>query len=275
MDKYLVSELAIEQGLHGSKALTNGFRIERAELSGARVTSIRVPIGTVRTDMQKMLAAKAVSAELRRLIPDKILRSNAPVTVICLGNPSLTADSLGPLCADEIVATRALKTTDEQAFLALGGREVTVLRSGTAGHSGIEAYELLISCQPLLKPALIIAIDSLKAVKRASLSSVIQISTAGISPGSGIGNGRSALDSKTRGIPVVSIGSPTAISSGALICDALKQSGVTSLSAALEKALERGSDLTVSAADADRTIRLHADIIARAINLTFLGFAEI
>lgn len=271
MERYLLSDLALEQGLSGSAATVNGFRLERAD----GVTSIRLPLQRLRTDLQKTLAQKTVSEELCRLFPKDFLRSNAPVTVICLGNPAITADSLGALCADGIAATRAFRKAEPSTFSALGGREITVLRSGVAGHSGIEARELLLSCIPLLKPGLIIAIDSLRAVRTENLSATVQISARGISPGAAAGNKRAELSEASLGVPVISIGVPTAISSQALICTALKSAGISSLSEQLEEVIGKQASFTVSASDIDRSVKLFADVIAKAINLTFLGFAEI
>lgn len=275
MKKYLISELATERAEGcAERDARYGFSISRGSLNGKKVSSVRVPREYTFTDKQRLLASMAVSEELKQLIPSEIMSSNTPVTVICLGNASLTADSLGPLCAKKIAATRALRLENPNAFRSLGGREITVITPGVSGHTGIEALELLRACKPLLKTELVIAIDSLKAIRRESLSSVIQLSTDGIIPGSAIGNSRLKISSEALGIPVISIGAPTAISSGALICDALMRAGITSMIEPVSEILKNEADFTVSANDLDIDVRRNAEIIAKAINLTLLGFAE-
>ena len=191
------------------------------------------------------------------------------------GNASLTADSLGPLCAKKIAATRALRLESPDSLRSLSGREITVITPGVAGHTGIEALELLKVCKPLLKTELVIAVDSLRAIRRESLSAVIQLATGDITPGSALGNSRLKISTEALGIPVISIGSPTVISSGALICDALMRAGITSIIEPISEILKNEADFTVSANDLDIAVQRNAEIIAKAINLTLLGFAEV
>jgi len=272
----MISELATERAeACEERNARYGFRIERGSLGGSKVSSVKVPSELTATEKQRSLAAMAVSEELNRLIPPEIMRSNAPVTVICLGNASLTADSLGPLCAEKVAATRTLRSENRIAFEALGGREITVITPGVAGRTGIDALEILSASKPMLKAELVIAVDSLRAVRRESLGSVIQLSAGGITPGSAFGRPRPAINERTLGIPVISIGSPTAISSGALICDALIRAGITSIIEPVNEILKNEDSFTVTANDLDAAVERNAEIIAKAINLTLLGFAEV
>ena len=63
----------------------------------------------------------------------------------------------------------------------------------------------------------IIVIDALKASKKDNLNKIIQISDAGINPGSGIGNNRKKINKKNMKVPVISIGVPTVINIDNLI----------------------------------------------------------
>lgn len=249
----------------------NGFGIIRAVRGGNRAVSVSAPAASLMDGRGVRLAVGAVSEELCSLIPPEILRSNAPVTVICLGNAAFTADSLGPLAGRDIIATRSFLRSGGSRF-SDGIREVSALLPSVGGRTGIEASELARACMPTLKPGLVIAIDALRAVKRSSLCSVIQISEGGIIPGSGVGNARAELSERTLGAPVITIGSPTAISSGALICDALKRAGIDSLTPTLEEILRDERSFTVTESGADEAIALHARVIAGAINLALLGF---
>ena len=252
----------------------NGFTVLRGTHNGRRAVSVTTPAECLGDERGARLAAIAVSEELCSVIPPEILRSNAPVTVICLGNAAFTADSLGPLTGRDIIATRSFLRSGESRFSG-DLREVSVLLPGAGGRTGIEALELASACIPTLMPSLVIAVDALRAVKRSSLCSVIQMSEGGITPGSGVGNARAELSERTLGVPVITVGSPTAISSGALICDALKRAGISELTPTLEEILRDERSFTVTESGADEAIALRARVIAHAINLSLLGFAEV
>ena len=53
------------------------------------------------------------------------------------------------------------------------------------------------------------AVDALAAGSADRLCRVIQVSDAGIVPGSGVGNSRAAFSAETLGVPVVAVGAPT------------------------------------------------------------------
>lgn len=286
MERYLLSELISEISLSQATRLDlgvdsgqdsleqserNGLGVLRGTRNGRRAVSVSAPSEYLASGSGIRLAASAVSDELCALIPPEILRSNAPVTVICLGNAAFTADSLGPLAGREIIATRSFLRSGERCFSG-GLREVSVLLPSVGGRTGIEALELVTACMPTLKPSLVIAVDALRAVKRSSLCSVIQMSEGGITPGSGVGNARAELSERTLGVPVIAVGSPTAISSGALICDALKRAGIEALTPTLREILRDERSFTVTESGADEAIALRARVIAGAINRALLGF---
>ena len=53
------------------------------------------------------------------------------------------------------------------------------------------------------------------------MNKVIQITTSGISPGSGVGNNREELTRKTLNIPVIAIGVPTIVEASTIVKDTL------------------------------------------------------
>ena len=73
----------------------------------------------------------------------------------------------------------------------------------------------------LASPDVVIAIDALAARSTARLCKTLQICTAGISPGSGVGNARARLDAESVGAPVISMGVPTVVDVGTLVRDAV------------------------------------------------------
>ena len=66
-----------------------------------------------------------------------------------------------------------------------------------------------------------IAVDALAARSSKRIASTIQIADTGITPGSGVGNHRKALDRETLGVPVVAVGVPLVVYASTIAADAL------------------------------------------------------
>ncbi len=126
-----------------------------------------------------------------------------------LGNVNIGSDSLGVKALRHIPATAHLSGHSD--FTDLGMRSVYVLETGVTGKTGIESSSRAVCTARYVGADVMIAIDSLACADIGKLCSVIQITDTGISPGSGVGNDRKALDSETAGIPVIAIGVPTVI----------------------------------------------------------------
>lgn len=134
--------------------------------------------------------------------------------VACLGNRLITPDAVGPCTADKMIVTRHLKASMPEAFEAFS--TVSVLRTGVLGTTGIESADTLKSIVDTVKPDCVIAVDALASGEFERLCRNIQICDTGISPGSGVGNNRDAINFNTLGVPVVAIGVPTVIDGSAL-----------------------------------------------------------
>jgi spore protease len=80
----------------------------------------------------------------------------------------------------------------------------------------MEIAEIIRALAGALKPAAVIAVDALAAGDVSRLGTTIQISSAGISPGSGVMNARRELSEKSLGVPVMSIGVPTVVDAAVL-----------------------------------------------------------
>lgn len=145
--------------------------------------------------------------EVKKILGD----SEGQVLIVGLGNDDITPDALGPLSASGVMATRHLKTElAEDEFLS-SLRGVSVLLSGVLGTTGIESAEIVKAITEKIKPDIIIVIDALACSELSRLGKTIQISDAGISPGSGVENKRKELSQRTLGVPVIAIGVPTII----------------------------------------------------------------
>lgn len=266
------TDLALESvQTHEKYTDKNGIAISRSANGSQKAISIHT--GSVQTvsRAEKSRISHALSNAINELLPSDFCISNAPVTVICLGNASLTPDSLGPATASKILATRHLQIGDKPLFDILGGREITVLKTGTAGETGIESAEIAKMCVSTLLSSLVITVDALKASRAENLLSVIQVSE-GVAPGSGVGSRRTKISEDTLGVPVISVGVPTVISAKALLGIGQKDSSIAPATAKTEIFAPHG-DLLVTTLECDIAIKIFAEIISNAINISLLGDA--
>lgn len=140
--------------------------------------------------------------------------------VIGLGNWNITSDALGPKSVSKTLVTRHIfknynKDYDDDFS------EVAGLSPGVMGITGIETSEIVKSIVDKINPDRVIAIDALASRKMERVNSTIQISTAGISPGGGVGNKRKALNKEYLGVDVIAIGVPTVVDAATLTSDVL------------------------------------------------------
>ncbi len=143
------------------------------------------------------------------------------ILIVGLGNRNITADALGPRTLDKIKVTRQYfkaynKDFDEDY------NEVSILEPGVLGKTGIETIDTIIGVVEKIKPTILIVIDALASRKMRRLCSVVQITDAGIEPGSGIGNMQGSLNEETIGIKVVAIGIPTVVDTATIVNDTIE-----------------------------------------------------
>ena len=171
---------------------------------GIYVTLEGDTLSTVNDRYQIM--TEELADELKKFIGEK-----GRVLVVGLGNDDITPDALGPYAAGGVMATRHFKTelADDEFLSSL--REVSVLVSGVLGTTGMESAEIVKAVSKEISFDKIIVIDALACSDISRLGKTIQISSAGISPGSGVQNRRKELSFDTLGVPVIAIGVPTVI----------------------------------------------------------------
>ncbi|MFW5992109.1 MAG: GPR endopeptidase [Halanaerobiaceae bacterium] len=144
------------------------------------------------------------------------------IFVVGLGNWNATADALGPQMMNHLMVTRHLYQ-EAPPELRKGLRPVCALSPGVLGLTGVQTAEIIKGVVQMVQPHLIIAIDSLSAHHISRLANTIQISNTGISPGSGLGKTRMAINQQTMNVPVVAIGVPTVVHAMTIINNALEQ----------------------------------------------------
>lgn len=143
--------------------------------------------------------AAALCEELRPLLPE------GPVLTVGLGNRSVTPDALGPGALKRVLVTRHLR---EKVPGMKNLRPVSCIAPGVLGQTGIESAEIVRALTEAIRPAAVIVIDALAAADPARLGKTVQLSDAGICPGSGAANHRAGLTRGTLGVPVIAVGVP-------------------------------------------------------------------
>lgn len=215
-----------------------------------------------------------LAEELRRMAAALLGReadSSCRILVAGLGNPDMTPDALGPGTVRRLTVTRHLAAHDGALFGALGCCELAAVAPGVLGQTGIESGELIRAAAELTRPHLVVAVDALAARSCERLSSTVQLSDRGITPGAGIGNRRVAIDEAFLGCPVIGMGAPTVVDSATLVRDALEQAGLgeADMPEGLPEVLERGRSFIVSPKDCDSMVEATCRLLARAIDEAF------
>jgi len=208
-------------------------------------------------------AAKALAVQLSKLVSHDYHRK---VLIIGLGNEKVTPDSLGPAAVSKIKITRHLF----QLFDCDGDEDmsnVSGLAPGVTAITGIETADLIAKAVELTEPDTVIAIDALAARDIQRVSTTIQISDTGISPGAGMGNMRKELNQQTLGTKVIAIGVPTVIDSKTLVLEAAEAMDLPEPQVQ-DYLGNRDMDMVVTSTDIDFVIEAFSDIIAKAVNMT-------
>ncbi|MDE5654174.1 MAG: GPR endopeptidase [Clostridia bacterium] len=159
------------------------------------------------------------------------------ILVVGLGNENVIVDALG----NEVV--KRIRT---------GGKKfcLSAIAPKVADITGIKSFDIVKAISEYHKPNLIIAIDTLATNYISRLGNCFQLTSAGICPGSGVGNTQPCLDSNSLLSPVIAIGVPLIISVGSIIGDNSN----------------KYSRYMLTPRDVDTLVDNCAEVIAKAIN---------
>ena len=263
------SDLALEakelfESSAGKTTQLSGVRAREETLFGYPLTRVDIldetgaealgkPVGTYLTlefpalpqGREELLrAARAVAALLGQLpgLPD-----TGPVFVAGLGNRQMTPDAIGPAAVENLLVTRHMVRTLPRQFR--GFTPVSALCTGVLARTGLETLELIQGAAAHIRPTAVIAIDALAARSRDRLCATVQLSDTGLTPGSGVGNHRRAVDRAALGVPVIAVGVPTVIDGATLCADLLEEAGCPR-----QALCGRGADLFVTPQDIDQRV---------------------
>jgi spore protease len=160
-----------------------------------------------------------IAKQLRKLAGDL---KREEVLVVGLGNREVTPDALGPQVVDNLFITRHLIKEYGNDFKEkhhLGN--VSAISPGVMAQTGMESVEILKGIVKETKPKLLIVIDALASRSVNRLNTTIQLTDTGISPGSGVGNNRKALNEESLGTKVIALGVPTVVDAATIVADTL------------------------------------------------------
>lgn len=221
-------ELDSEEPIHGVHVMTknNGdtdikeIRIVVENAQGAM--HLGKPIGTYITLESEFLRktdetfhepmVEVLSRHLRQFIGNK-----RKIMVAGLGNRDVTPDALGPYVIDNLYVTRHLL----KEGIISKSIEISAIAPGVMAQTGMESVTILRALVREIKPELLIVIDALAARDSNRLNKTIQLADTGITPGSGVGNHRNAINEESVGVPVIAVGVPTVISVPTIVNDAM------------------------------------------------------
>jgi spore protease len=242
-----------------SRRISAAVKRTDVELDGALAKRLNKPPGryvTIETDSVKRGERgefDGVKRELCKALREVVTGDNC--LVAGLGNPNMTADALGKKVGEKLLITRHLETPRPAPRLSC-------VCPNVLGVTGIESFDIIKGVADRIRPSCVVAVDSLAGASTPRIASAFQISDAGITPGSGVGNHRTRFDSDSLGCPVISVGVPLVVYASTIIEDALGRP--TELTDEL-------AALVVTPKDIDLYTEDCAEIIAGALNLCFFG----
>lgn len=227
-----------------------------------------VTFDNVNSDDKKKteFAVKRISAIIQNMLGN--LSQSATILVVGLGNSSITADALGYETLKWVKSTRL-----SSSLYGTKTKKICTLATGVAGKTGIESGETVGAVASKIKPDAVIVVDALSTSSVRRIGASYQLTTAGISPGSGVYSARPAIDKSTLGVPVVAIGVPLVLSLRTLVYDFAKRYfdgvGENLDEYVYRKTIEEKglSRLVVAPKDISLFVERSAGIISSAINL--------
>lgn len=218
------------QGINITERTENDIKISYVEIdeTGAKIIDKKPGTyvtlyadGVKRQDTKRQENAAALLAqELEKLLAKNKLSTDAKCLVVGLGNWNVTPDALGPMTIEKILVTSHLFNLDHES-VSEGYRSVAAVTPGVMGLTGMETSDIIFGIVEKFKPELVIAIDALASRSIERINETIQLSDAGINPGSGVGNKRKEISQDTLGIPVFAIGVPTVVDAATITSDTI------------------------------------------------------
>lgn len=158
--------------------------------------------------------------ELKDFLAYMNILENDKCLIVGLGNEKSTPDALGPKVINSIIVTKHLFDLDGVEVLD-GYRNVSTIKPSVLALTGIETKDIILGIISKTKPDFVIIVDALASSSVSRVNKTIQLTNAGISPGSGVGNYRGELSYQTLGVPVIAVGVPTVVDAVTIVSDTI------------------------------------------------------
>lgn len=180
--------------------------------------------------------AEGLTALLQRAVT-QMLPPRGRLFAVGLGNPDITADSLGAMVIRGITARHGKRY------------RLSAIETDVASKTGLETAKLVRAAARELHADCVIAVDALACRDPRCIGRTVQITDSGIVPGGGADVSGMELSRRTLGVPVAAVGVPT----------------MTLLSSVTGKREDSGFHVT--AEDCDVLIKMWAEIISGAMDM--------
>lgn len=217
---------------------------------------------------------KEIAKYIRQLAGDV---EKKEILVAGLGNRDVTPDALGPQVVDNLFVTRHLMQEFGKEFMEENNlSNISAISPGVMAQTGMETSEILRGIIRETMPKLVIVIDALAARNVGRLNKTVQITDTGISPGSGVGNNRKALNKESLGVDVIALGVPTVVNAATIVSDTMenflnkqgfKEGEIHQFMNELRE--ESMSDMFVTPKNIDESIKQISFTISEALNKCF------
>jgi spore protease len=254
--------MADEMGVDAHRSRVGNINKTKVDVDSSLSKKIGKPVGTYIT-VQASAVVDSNKADFREIIfalRDALLELGnlENCLVVGLGNAYLTADALGSKTVQSIIVTRHFK---DELDGSLG--IVSAITPSVLGITGIESFDIVKGVVERTKPSCIIAIDSLASATVSRLATAFQVSNAGITPGSGVGNSSPTLSKQNLGCQVYSIGVPLVVYATTILHEILQDANISDIN----KRVAPVQELILAPKDIDMLVANCATIVSQAINL--------
>lgn len=220
----------------GARAVTRS--IGAVKITDVRITAESPEIGKA-PGRYITLEGEPHSEGLTALLQRAVMQMIPPkgrLFAVGLGNPDITADSLGAMVIRGITARSGKRY------------RLSAIETDVASKTGLVTAKLVRAAAREIRADCVIAVDALACKNPRCIGRTVQITDSGIVPGGGADASCSELSRKTLGIPVAAVGVPT----------------MTLLSSVTGDKAD--SAFHVAAGDCDILIKMWAEIISGAVD---------
>ena len=262
----------------------NKIRVSTVEIKNEKAAkAMDKPVGSYITIEAEELSQldKDYHKPVSNIIIDNLIKlagdlSNQDVLIVGLGNRQVTPDALGPWVVDNLFVTRHLIQeygADFKSVNKLGN--ISAISPGVMGQTGMESLEIIKGIINETQAKVLIVVDALASRSVERLNKTIQLTDTGISPGSGIGNNRKALNEENLGIKVIAIGVPTVVDAATIVGDSLfkylENSGFTErkIYTFVSEVKKQIHNMFVTPKDIDESLKRISYTISEALNSYF------